>query len=276
MQRRDPGGRASPASERFHLMETLGSGGNGVVHRALDLSLGVEVALKFLARPAGRDLYRFKREFRALAEVTHPNLVRLYELFVDGSEWSFSMELVGGLPLRDHLRRAPETLARTFLQLADGVRAIHALGKIHRDLKPTNVLVDERGRVVILDFGLVRGADPEHVDHTHEQAAVGTPAFMSPEQARDQPLTAATDWYAVGVMLYEALTNRRPFEGTAAEVMRKRVLEDPPRPRALAPSVSPALDELCMALLERDPAKRADGSAIFAALGGAPSEATLA
>ncbi len=272
--RSDPREGEPPKSERFYRMETLGSGGNGVVYRALDLTLGVEIAIKYLARPAGRDLYRFKREFRALAEVTHPNLVRLYELFVDDNEWSFTMELVAGLPMRDHLRRAPDSLRSTFLQLADGVSAVHALGKIHRDLKPTNVLVEQNGRVVVLDFGLVRGLDPDEIDHTHEAAAVGTPAFMSPEQALDQPLSAATDWYSVGVMLYEALTGKRPFEGTPADVMRRRVLEDPPRPREVKADVPADLDELCMALLHRDPGKRADATAIFSALGGSRSEAT--
>ena len=263
------------ASERFYRMEELGSGGNGVVYRALDLTLGVEVAIKYLSRAAGRDLYRFKREFRALAEVSHPNLVRLYELFVDGDEWYFTMELVQGQDLRQHLREAPDTLGDTFCALADALRAIHALGKVHRDVKPSNVLVTPEGRVVLLDFGLVRGTDPEHVDHTHEALAVGTPAFMSPEQALDQPLTAATDWYAVGAMLYEALTARRPFEGTALDVLRRRVHEDPRPPREVNPGVSPALDRLCMALLDRTPEVRAGAVEIFDAFGRTPSAATV-
>ncbi len=276
MLRPDPALGSPPTSERFYRMETLGSGGNGVVYRALDLTLGVEVAIKYLTRPAGRDLYRFKREFRALAEVSHPNLVHLYELFVDDDRWSFTMELIVGSSMREHLRRAPETLATTFTQLADGVTAVHALGKIHRDLKPTNVLIEAGGRVVVLDFGLVRGLDPDEIDQTHEAVAVGTPAFMSPEQALDQPLTTATDWYSVGAMLYEALTNKRPFDGSVMDVLRRRVTEDPPRPRSIAPGVSAALDDLCMALMHRDPAQRADGRAIFAAFAAAPSSATLA
>ncbi len=263
-------------AERFYRLEQLGSGGNGVVHRALDLTLGVEVAIKYLNRGTGRDLYRFKREFRALAEITHPNLVRLYELFVDGDEWFFTMELVQGKHLREHLRDSPEAIGETFCALADGLRAIHALGKIHRDIKPTNVLVTPEGRVVVLDFGLVRGADPESVDHTHEALAVGTPAFMSPEQALDQPLNAATDWYAVGAMLYEALCGRRPFDGPPLEVLRRRVAEDPPPPRKINPAVPPPLDALCMALLERDPAVRAGAHEIYDAFGRTPSLETQA
>ncbi|MCA9676497.1 MAG: serine/threonine-protein kinase PknK, partial [Myxococcales bacterium] len=306
----EPGGSA-----RFFRLAQLGEGGNGVVYRALDLVLGVEVAVKVLARSSGRDLYRFKREFRALAEVMHPNLVRLYELFVHDDQWSFSMELVDGVPLRDHLRRRATTitddggtspfddeaptrtgptgelpggparpgaplgdgpLADVFAQLADAVMAIHATGKIHRDLKPSNVLVEPGGRVVVLDFGLVSDADPDDVERTHEAMAVGTPAYMSPEQAMDRPLTPASDWYAVGVMLYEALTGVRPFDGPAVDTLRRRTREDPRPPRDLAPAVPVELERLCLALLDRDPARRADGAAILATFGRAATPPTMA
>jgi serine/threonine protein kinase len=112
------------------------------------------------------------------------------------------------------------------------VLALHVSGKLHRDLKPSNVLVTGEGRVVLLDFGLVSDVETQRVDLTHDQAAVGTPAYMSPEQAADQPLTEASDWYAVGVMLYEALTGRRPFDGSAEQMMRRKQRETP-----LPPSV---------------------------------------
>ncbi|MCE9579193.1 MAG: serine/threonine protein kinase, partial [Deltaproteobacteria bacterium] len=252
------------APERYFTLARLGQGAYGIVYRVLDMALGVEVALKVLTPTAGRgvDLYRFKREFRSLRDVVHPNLVRLYELVLIGEPWFFTMELVRGVTIREHLapaadpsvdhpsqptltggtrpgRRAtaPSDLDRTrdaFYQLADAVAAIHATGKIHRDLKPSNVLVDERGRVVVLDFGLI--SDDAHepsADRTHEASAVGTPGYMSPEQVLDEPLSAATDWYSVGVMLYEALTGARPFAGSRAEMMRRRTLESPPPPRAL-------------------------------------------
>src|SRR5204862_8183396 len=134
------------------------------------------------------------------------------------------------------------------------------------DLKPSNVLCEPGGRVVLLDFGLVADVERVAVENTHDHSAVGTPAYMSPEQAADGPLTAASDWYAVGVMLYEALVGRRPFEGKADDVMRRKQHETPPRPRELAAGTPAYLDELCMKLLSPEPAARPDGVAIMAAL----------
>ncbi len=262
---------------RYELRGELGSGGMGVVHRVLDRVRGREVALKVLRATEGRDLFRFKREFRALADLVHPNLVALHELTTDGREWMFAMELVEGVPFSTWVAGDERRLRAALGQLADGLTALHDAGKLHRDLKPSNVLVEPGpgdGRVVILDFGLV--ADVERGERTHEHAAIGTPAFMSPEQAADLPLTAAADWYAVGVMLYEALTGRRPHTGSSAELLRKKRDEDPPPPRTLVPTVPADLDALCMALLDRDPARRPDGRAVLAALGRAPSAATEA
>jgi tRNA A-37 threonylcarbamoyl transferase component Bud32 len=276
--------------ERFDARGMLGAGGMGVVFRAFDRRRDREVALKTLRRASGRDLFRFKREFRALAGIVHPNLVSLYELHTSGAEWFFSMELVEGVPFANWiLRPEPRTqaprpatsapvcdldrLRAALSQLVDGVLALHVSGKLHRDLKPSNVLVTGEGRVVILDFGLVANVASQQVDATHEQAAVGTPAYMSPEQAVDAPLTEASDWYSVGVMLYEALTGRRPIEGDL--VLQRKQREVPPAPGALDPRVPPDLDELCVRLLSRRPADRPDGRAILAALGSAPSRATL-
>ncbi|KAB2899698.1 MAG: serine/threonine protein kinase, partial [Kofleriaceae bacterium] len=190
---------SAEGGERFELRGELGVGGSGAVYRVLDHARGEEVALKTLRRVSGADLYRFKREFRALSGVHHPHLVTLHELFVVGTEWMYTMELVDGERFDRWVRPAgvlDEARLRDALrQLADGLHALHAAGKIHRDLKPTNVLVDRRGRVVILDFGLT--VPPESVDRTHEGGSVGTIAYMSPEQAADLPLGPATDWYAV-------------------------------------------------------------------------------
>ncbi len=296
------------ADERFVVRGKLGAGGMGVVYRVLDRAQQREVALKTLKAQSARDLYRFKREFRALCDLAHPNLCSLYELHTTGEEWFFTMELVRGVAFIDWVRPSSESdvpylegdddetsprgvaprsrteilSAPVFLdrleagigQLCDGIYALHASGKLHRDLKPSNVLVEATGRVVLLDFGLVADVDTLGVDHTHERAAVGTPAYMSPEQAADTPLTPASDWYSVGVILYEALTGRRPFEGRPDEVMRRKQHEQPPRPLQLAPDTPAYLDELCMALLSPDPRDRPDGYAVLDAMGREPSLAS--
>ncbi|HVK78415.1 MAG TPA: protein kinase [Kofleriaceae bacterium] len=297
-----------PADERFVVRGKLGAGGMGVVYRVLDQIQQREVALKTLKTHSARDLYRFKREFRALCDLAHPNLCALHELHTTGDDWFFTMELVHGVGFIDWVRpssdsdqpfldrddgetqprgsgprsrteimSAPvdlERLERSLGQLCDGVHALHTAGKLHRDLKPSNVLVEPTGRVVLLDFGLVADLEQPGVDQTHERAAVGTPAYMSPEQAADVPLTPASDWYSVGVILYEALTGRRPFEGRAEEVMRRKQLERPPRPRQLVADTPRFLDDLCMRLLEADPRDRPDGIAVLDALGREPSMAT--
>jgi eukaryotic-like serine/threonine-protein kinase len=297
---------------RFEIRGTLGAGGMGIVYRAFDRRRGREVALKTLRQASGRELYRFKREFRALADIVHPNLVGLDELHTAGDEWFFTMELVEGVTfiqwVRDQDARgeptvslsaaitephdaaggapapAPESIEGTLrpgrledalAQLVEGVLALHASGKLHRDLKPSNVLVTAEGRVVLLDFGLIFATGQRHLDLTHDRAAVGTPAYMSPEQAADEPLDEASDWYSVGVILYEALTGRRPFEGTAEAMMRRKQSEVPAAPHERAPGVPPVLSALCMRLLARSPSERADGHAILTALGRTPSRATL-
>jgi hypothetical protein len=280
----------------------------GVVYRVLDRVRGREVALKTLKGTGGRELYRFKREFRSLADLAHPNLIQLHELYTVGDEWMFTMELVDGVPFNRWVRPLPpmpenlgpfddsepdtapgvtsmsvptggkldEARLRAALdQLCDGVAALHAAGKLHRDVKPSNILVEPDGRVVILDFGLIADVDAFHIDRTHERAAVGTPTYMSPEQAADKPLTDASDWYSVGVMLYEALTGRRPFEGPADQILARKQKEDPPKPSEIAFGVPADLELLAMMMLARDPMWRPDAKTVMAARGKEPSAATV-
>lgn len=274
---------------RFEVMGTLGAGGAGVVYRAYDHQLRRTVALKVLRHAAGRDLYRFKREFRALADIVHPNLVALHELYASSDEWFFAMELVEGVSFIDWVRPAKEPLhgprsrqdiiaapldedrlRKALPQLIDALVALHRVGKLHRDLKPSNVLVTPEGRVVLLDFGLIAGV----AEDNHDGLAVGTPVYMSPEQAADQPLDTASDWYALGAMLYEALTGRRPFEGASDQVMRRKQTERPTPPELLMNGVAPDLALMARSLLEPVPALRPDGLALLAQLGSAPSAAT--
>jgi len=267
-------------AERFEMIGELGRGGTGRVYRVLDRTTGQELALKSLRSPSPRDLYRFKREFRAVAELRHPNLVTLHELFEADGEWMFTMELIDGAPLHTGVRPRltdpidADRVADAIAQLTDALIALHATGTIHRDLKPSNVLREPGGRVIVLDFGLA--SDLALPDRTHDRMAVGTPAYMSPEQARDEPLTTASDWYGVGVILYEILTGRRPFEGASSAVLALKQQRDPMPPGSLADGVPIVLETLCLQLLARVPSQRPDGVAVLAALGREPSAATRA
>jgi tetratricopeptide (TPR) repeat protein/tRNA A-37 threonylcarbamoyl transferase component Bud32 len=275
---------------RFEVRGTLGAGGAGVVYRAFDRQLQREVALKLLrASASGRDLFRFKREFRALADIVHPNLVALHELHATGTDWYFTMELVEGVSFIDWVRPAriaigpkrsrhdilvtpvsEDRLRKSLIQLVDGLYALHKAGKLHRDLKPSNVLVTGSGRLALLDFGLVSGL----AEGNPERLAVGTPVYMSPEQAADQPLGEASDWYSVGAMMYEALTGRRPFEGESEEVMTRKQSEQPAKPAQLNPGIPESLSRLCMAMLQPAPQARPSGTAILSQLGAKPSAIT--
>ncbi|WP_437532454.1 protein kinase [Sorangium sp. So ce726] len=297
--------RTPPSNARFSIGRRLGEGAFGAVYEAQDRERGARVALKSLHRLDPVALYRFKREFRALSEVVHPNLVALHELFSEGDQWFFTMDLIEGIdflssvrgpaargasapsstapslvqddpdataPDPSAMRRYPAAgdagrdpaaappprwgpLRGALLQLAQGLAALHAAGKLHRDLKPSNVLVTREGRVVILDFGLVAELSSGSIDQSGSHIA-GTPAYMAPEQAKAGSLTAACDWYAVGVMLHEALTGRRPFEGGALDVILRKQVEEPPPPSALAPGIPEDLDALCAELLRRAPDER--------------------
>ncbi|MBX3159070.1 MAG: protein kinase [Deltaproteobacteria bacterium] len=256
-------------TERFELVRRLGEGGFGVVFEAIDRVDGGRVALKVLRRPYAERLYRFKREFRALTELVHPNLVRLHDLFADGHDIFFTMECIDGASPREHLAARPDDLLDVLRQLAEGLAALHAAGKLHRDVKPSNILVERGGRVVLLDFGLAVDKD----EHTSELA--GTPLYMSPEQHRGEPLTEASDWYAFGVVLFELLTGEAPApEGAPRASTLAGETPAPercaPRASTLAEGISPELDELCAALLEREPARRAGGDDVLRRLRGAP------
>jgi Cdc6-like AAA superfamily ATPase len=256
--------RSFDGTARFQLRRRIGEGGMGVVWEALDKERLTTVALKTLRRLAPDTLLRFKHEFRALQDLSHPNLVSLGELIEEGGQWFFTMELVRGVSLLRWVRPSEglpydEARLRTaFAQLADALAALHARGLVHRDVKPSNVLVTASGRVVLLDFGLVADAAAA-ADHV----AVGTPAYRAPEQARGAAIGPAADWYALGAALFEALTGELPDqEGATA-----------PSPRAIAPAVADDLETLCRELLDRDPAARPHGSEVLRRLGVTPPAA---
>jgi hypothetical protein len=257
---------------RFQVLRRLGEGGFGAVFEVLDVDRDARVALKLLRRFAPEELYRFKNEFRALADVAHRNLVPLYELSVEGDRSFFTMELVeGGTDVLAFVRPTSEgfdeaRVRSALLQVVEGLTALHAAGKMHRDIKASNVLVTRDGRVVIVDFGLVVRLSTS--GEASRAVVMGTPEYLAPELLRGHAASAPSDWYGVGVLLYEALTGQPPFTGTLHDVLTRKMIHDPPAPSAISPGVPPDLDALCMELLSRAPEQRPRGEALLARLGG--------
>jgi len=237
----------------------------GEVFEALDRNRGAIVAIKTLARATADTFARFKREFRALQSTAHPNLVSIGELICVDELWFFTMELVDGTHFLDHVRGDPDKLRDALGQLVVGLHALHEAGLVHRDVKPSNVMVGRDGRVVILDFGLVTNLDPTR--QSSATGPVGTVEYMAPEQATGQQVGAAADWYSVGVMLYEALTGRMPHTGYALQILVAKQQVEPTPAAELAPEAPRDLSELCAELLAIEPGARPTGAAIAKRLG---------
>lgn len=255
---------------RFELTEHLGAGAMGVVYAAFDRHRRERVALKTLQNLDATSIQRLKQEFRSLASVAHPNLVRLRELFADADEVFFTMDLVEGVPLSNFLEADPSrrgdypSIRNAFRQLAEGLGALHSHGKIHRDLKPSNVMVRNDGRVIVLDFGVTCDVDAARSSFERGMIA-GTPAYMAPEQINGEATTIASDWYAFGTMLYEALTGKLPFDGALLELLNAKTTRAP-NPID-TPGVPDDLKALALELLVHAPDSRPRGSEVRARLG---------
>ena len=258
---------------RFAILRRLGAGGMGVVYEAFDRELETHVAIKVLRPLDELSLYRFKNEFRSLADVRHPNLLRLGELHREQDQWFFSMELVEGTSLMQYIGRPFDEgrVRDAFAQLAAAISAVHAAGFIHRDIKPSNVMVTADGRVVLLDFGLVTQLlmGEQYTDIS----VVGTADYMAPEQMQGRPLGPAADWYGFGTVLYQALTGQLPFRGTSYDIIEGKLEREAPPASAENPEVPADLDSLCSALLARLPADRPSGPQILECLGKKPPRA---
>ncbi len=311
-------------TRRYEILRKLGAGGMGVVYEAIDRETGRHVAVKTLNRVDASALLRFKREFRALAEIEHPNLVRLHELEEQDGVWFFTMDLVDGQEFVSYVRgdagpatpwtgpglaptqqgavghlptvraglhqtesslsggedlaeqpRSPISvgydrarLTACLRQLGRALMEVHARGKVHRDIKPSNILVTKQGRVVLLDFGLVMAVGTEGEDeHLTGMGWAGTAAYMAPEAASGGGIGPASDWYSVGVILYEVLTGRLPFEGKTLEIIIKKQKQIPVSPLELDPGCDRDLADLTMALLDPDPARRPGARDILERLG---------
>ena len=274
---------------RFELGELLGTGAFGEVHAARDR--GERVALKRLKHVSPDALARFKREFRALRDVVHPNLIALHELGCVDDVWFYTMELIdgvdvtrwlgGGVGARATLASgdderavaaataalavAPTRLAAVLRQLADALDAVHGAGRLHCDLKPNNILVDAAGRLRVCDFGLVADVG--------DRSAHGTAWFMAPEQVAGAALGPAADWYAIGVILFELIAGRPPFVGTAEEVRAIKQRTPAPGLATVAPGTPAAIAALVDGMLATAPTARAgaaEARATAARLDGAP------
>ncbi len=258
-------------ANRYELVRELGAGAMGVVYAAFDRERGGPVAIKTLRSREAQALLRLKHEFRELAGLVHPNLVRLHELASQRGEWWIAMELVEGMPFTAHVRAhvegesAPrrdaciadlDRLRAALPQLVEAVAALHAAEKLHRDVKPANVLVTQDGRVVLLDFGLVTALTPAALRHERHAGVIGTPAYMAPELFDGAAPTPAGDWYGVGALLFEALVGSPPFDGSWVEVLLAKQRHSRLRPAEFVSDVPHDLDALCADLLARDPRER--------------------
>jgi Protein kinase domain len=267
---------------RYRIVGKLGRGGMGEVYRADDLTLGQPVALKFLPRASVQDsafIDRFRAEVRNARGVSHPNVCRVYDIGEVNGEQFISMEYVDGEDLASLLRRIgrlpPAKALEIARQLCAGLAAAHDKGVLHRDLKPANIMIDGQGRARITDFGLA-----VRIEETlAEGNIVGTPAYMSPEQLAGKAATAKSDLYALGLVLYEIFTGKKPFEAkTVGEWKRKHEEEQPSAPSSVVADIDPAVERVILRCLEKDTKLRpASALAVAAALpGGDPLAAALA
>jgi hypothetical protein len=265
------------STSRFDVRERLGDGGGGVVYRAYDRALARDVALKVMRDAQGDGMTRFRRSFAALKRLSHPNLVQLLDLIEDRGRLLLVMELVEGQELLDYVRREPERpgapfdelrLRTAFLQLAQGLYALHADRKVHRDVKPGNVRVTPEGRVVLLDLDLSYDLDADSgaLVFPLDARPVGTALYMAPEQASERT-GVASDWYSFGVVLYEALTGTVPFRGSDLEILMRKQESLPADPRELVPELPIDVSGLALDLLAAQPSARPAGAEVLRRLG---------
>lgn len=254
---------------RYQLLKKIGSGGMADVYMAKDILLDRIVAVKILHSNFAEDnefIVRFRHEAQSAGKLSHPNIVGIYDVGCDQGVYYIIMEYVEGETLKQYIQTHPnipiDTAVRIAIEIGSALEEAHENGIIHCDIKPHNILLTDSGKVKVTDFGIARAINSSTI--MNRESILGSVHYLSPEQASGDKVTAKTDIYSLGIVLYEMLTHHLPFDGdTAVGIALKHIQNDIPRPTKYNPAISPMLEECLLTALQRDPDKRYDSVADF-------------